>query len=471
MFTRRLLLPLGKGTGTRCIKTTPAPHMLQNARNGSVEKKHSPRLERFPPRTETFVAKSSDEWARTVQKNVLLQGSRVRKSAFFDSSLRYGCEGFTVYSKYLMPVAWAGQTAMGEYDNLCENVNLYDASIQRQVEISGPDAFALSQYLTSRNIAKQKIGQCVYGIVTDDDGIVINDPLILKLAEDRYWFSIADRDMALWAKAYASSKNFDVKVEEPDVSSVSIQGPKSVDLLCELYGEEMRDLKFFKFKTVTWHGITTHVARAGWSPERGYEIYFDGNLPVATANEMWDEIVLKGQKHGLMFGSPNQYRRLEGGMLSSCDYENTKLDALELCLPEKMISVEGDFDFIGKEALQKKKAEGLERRVQGVIFEESLPMEAALYHVWAAEGEASDEKGYVTSVGFSPRLNTSIGIATLPIEMSQDGDKIMVSTPAGDFPATVASMPFEGTITEAHKGPLTPTSNFKQSMATSVSMP
>ena len=147
------------------------------------------------------------------------------------------------------------------------------------------------------------------------------------------------RDLALYAKAYADALNMDVTVDEPDVASVSIQGPKSVDLLCELYGDEMEDLKFFKFKTVEWQGIKTVVARAGWSPERGYEIYFDGNVDVATGNAMWDEIVEKGQKHGIMFGSPNQYRRLEGGMLSSCDYENTKLDALELGLPPKMIAV------------------------------------------------------------------------------------------------------------------------------------
>jgi len=261
------------------------------------------------------------------------------------------------------------------------------------------------------------------------------------------------RDLLLWAKAYANASGLDVKVEEPDVASVSIQGPKSVDLLCELYGEEMRDLGFFKFRTVEWHGVPTVVARAGWSPERGYEIYFDGNLKVDTASAMWDEIVLKGQKYDIMFGSPNQYRRLEGGMLSSCDYENTKLNALELCLPEKMISVDGDFDFVGKEALQRKKAAGLERRVQGVIFDEVLPIEAALYHLWGVKGEKSDSVGYMSSVGYSPRLDRHIGIATLPIEMSEDGDRITVQTPAGVFAATVASMPFEGTLTEAHKGP------------------
>ena len=202
-----------------------------------------------------------------------------------------------------------------------------------------------------------------------------------------------------------------------------------------------------------WHGVPTIVARAGWSPERGYEIYFDGNVTVECASAMWDEIVTKGQKYGIMFGSPNQYRRLEGGMLSSCDYENTKLDALELCLPDKMISVDGDFDFIGKEALQFKKSAGLQRRVQGVIFDEVLPIEAALYHLWGITGDKSDSMGYMSSVGFSPRLDRHIGIATLPIEMSQDGDRVTVQTPAGPYGATVATMPFEGTLTEAHKGP------------------
>jgi len=407
---------------------------------------------KFPPRLESKAI--GDEWNEKIQGNVLLQGTRLKKSPFFESTLRAGCDGYSVYNKTLFAQTWKDQNQRQEYDNLCRNVNLYDASIQRQVEISGPDASHLVQYLCTRNMSKQKIGQCMYTLCTDEEGVVINDPLVLKLAEDRFWLSVADRDLVLWAKAHSYNKDFDVAISDPDVSSIAVQGPKSLPLVCELFGEDMSDIKFFHFKQVTWHGIPTVVARAGWSPERGYEIYMDGHVSTEVADNMWNEVVEKGKQHNIMFSSPNNSRRLEGGMLSTCDYENTELDALELDLPKKFVNLTMEQDFIGKQALQVKSSTGLERKVVGIIFEHGAPIKKALTHAWQVDGVAPgvNAAGYVTSVGYSPILNTFIGVATMPIGLSTEGTKVAVETPEGSHPAVVSAMPFPKTINVDHKG-------------------
>jgi len=417
-----------------------------------------------------------EEWRLKVNYEPLLQGTRVKKSPFFEASMRYGATGFTVYNRYIMPVQWQGQTATDEYWRLVKNVCLWDVSVQRQVELHGPDALALAQYISSRNLTTQKTGTGRYAICTDEDGIVINDPLVLKLSEDRYWFSIADRDLELWAKAIAYTKGFDVKVKELDVPVLALQGPESTKMIEELFGEECSRLKFFEFKEVMWHGMPTLICRAGWSPERGYEIYVRGGLKEHIASRMWTEIVECGKAYGLMFGSPHQARRIEGGMLSSCDYSNTSLNALEMGLPTKFFALETDLEFMGKAALQQKLKTGITRQVVGLEFPQEARFESSMTHSWgvcehtqhqvvldedcgpcvrSSSGDALSLYGAVTSMGYSPRVKCQIGIATVDKSLSQDGTEILVMTPEGPYTATVRAFPFEGTSTPMHKGKTT----------------
>lgn len=209
-------------------------------------------------------------------------------------------------------------------------------------------------------------------------------------------------------------------------------------------------MKFFEFKKLMWHGVPIIVARAGWSPERGYEIYVDSKVGNSTGMVMWDELVKGGRKYGLCFGSPHQGRRLEGGMLSTCDYENTKLNALELGLPPAIVNLKGTHDFVGKQALLELAQRGPpQRKVVGIRFNDDNEVNDPLTTCWGVTGsgediETSDPRGWVTSIGYSPRLCTTIGVATLENELAQDGSTLIVDTPSGPRIGVVSPMPFPG---------------------------
>jgi len=238
-----------------------------------------------------------------------------------------------------------------------------DVSAQRQVELRGPDAAKLAQYISTRDFGKFKVGQAKYVICADNDGTVLNDPLVIKVEEDRFWFSIADRDLELWSKAHAMALGLDVDVRELDVPVLAVQGAQSPAIMKKIFGDQLIDnLKFFRFRETTWHGKRTLILRGGWSPDIGYEIYVipegegrQGFLDQKVADNMFDEICKAGEPHGLGFGGPNQPRRLESGMISSCDYEATGLSALELGLPKMFVNVDMDADFVGKAALKAKR--------------------------------------------------------------------------------------------------------------------
>ena len=369
---------------------------------------------------------------------------RLRKSPYFERTIEHDVCEFTVYNRMLMPLYY-GEGFDVEYKALTEDVAVWDVAAERQVELLGPDAHKLAQKLTCRNISKVRPGKCVYAIMTDDDGIVVNDPVLLKLAEDRYWFSIADSDVLLWAKGIAIGQNLDVKVFEPDVSPLAVQGPKSKSLMSDLYGEELVDrLKYFDFahgeETMLLGKIPTLLARSGWSPELGYEIYLEDS---SYGKELYDLVWEHGYKYDIKPGAPNQQRRIEGGMLSFGADTLQDTNALELGLPKKFVNPYGKHDFIGKQALQQIAEDGgPHRKLYGIVFdshEEDEDVEV-LSQAWCGKhlgvftdkGASQNPYGVFTAfISHSPQFGRALGFAFLPNDTENIGSSVFIETSAG----------------------------------------
>jgi len=373
-------------------------------------------------------------------------GTRLNKSPFFDATIRYGAKAFTVYNHMLMPTFFTNPE--DEYWRLIEHVCIWDVAAERQVQLEGPDAAQLLELLTPRDLTKMEPGQCKYAVITNKTGYVINDPVVLKFSNEKFWLSIADGDLALWCEGIAVGMGLDVKVTEPDVSPLALQGPKSTQLVADLFGDWVHDLKYFHFKDVEIDGIPVTLARSGWSPERGYELYLtDGS----RGDDLWDIVWDAGEKYNIGPGAPNQIRRLEGGMLSfGSDIPPNTLTALDLGLPNFMVRLKKKANFVGKAALQKIAATGgATQRVVGVKLDsghESLPLQI---RPWPVLNSSDDEPiGQVTSIAYSPRIKAHVGLAVVPIAHSEAGTKIKIDV--GDshtvehsfFAATVEQLPF-----------------------------
>jgi glycine cleavage system aminomethyltransferase T len=395
--------------------------------------------------------------------------ARLRKSPYFEKTLQAGVSEFTVYNRMLMPLAFEGGREM-EYNALTQDAAIWDVAAERQVELKGPDSGKLAQLLTCRDVSNLQPGKCVYAIMTDGDGVVINDPVLLKLDDDHYWFSIADSDVLLWAKGVATAQGYDVEVTEPDVSPLAIQGPKSVAILTELYGKDMIEgLKYFGFENgpstdlPSAHPdrppIPTLLARSGWSPERGYEIYLkDG----ARGGELWDMVYKASQKLNIDLkpGAPNQQRRIEAGMLSfgGDTLENT--NALELGLPKRFVDPFGTHDFIGKEALQSIANNGVERTMMGIYFLDNvlpsteywqgqhLPMFGSGGNDDSDDAASNDmdvdQIGIVTAYSDSPKFNCNLGIGYVDTKVAVPGTVIAIKTASGNMVAgRLSTLPFK----------------------------
>lgn len=374
-----------------------------------------------------------------------LAGQRYRKSCYFDATVRCGLQSTVVYNHMLLPFVFS--SPQDEYENLKTNVCLWDVACERQIEVCGPDAFALVDSLTPRGLSTMKVGECRYAIMTDDEGMVLNDPVLLKLAEDRYWFSIADTDMLHWIKGLALGRRLDVRVFEAAVSPLAVQGPKSLLLMQDLFGEWVADLKYYFFKETELDGIPMLLARSGWSPELGYELYLQDE---SRGDELWEKVWAAGQKYSIKPGSPNQIRRMEGGMLAHGSDVTLSHNILELGLPPKFWKPEKAGDFLGKAAIKRMLEEGGPKRcVMGLEFQKfssgsgKMP---PLFQKWSVRADQADDAetiGFVTSLCFSPALDAHIAFATLNIDACVAGKEVWVELPTGEPRcANVRKLPF-----------------------------
>ena len=289
-------------------------------------------------------------------------GTQIRKSPYFDATVRWGAQGFSVYNHMYIPRDF-GDTEQNFW-NLVNDAILCDVAVERQVEITGPDAARFVQMLTPRNLSKMAIGQCKYILITNADGGILNDPILLRLAENHFWISLADSDILLWAQGVAVNSGLDVQIGEPDVSPLQLQGPKSGEIMRALFGDSILALKYYWLREMTLDGIPLVVSRTGWSSELGYEIYLRDS---SYGDMLWERIMATGMEFGLKPGHTSSIRRIEGGMLSYHADADIKTNHYELGL-DRLVDLEMQADFIGKAALTRIKAAGVQRTQVGIII-------------------------------------------------------------------------------------------------------
>lgn len=360
-------------------------------------------------------------------------GPRVRKSPFFEATRRWGYKAYSIYNHTYMPLYY--ESPLADYWRLVQDVTLWDVACERQVEITGPDAARFTQWLTPRNLSTCKVGQCKYVLVTDENGGIINDPVLLKLGEDHFWLSLADSDTLLWAKGAALNSGMNVTIREPDVSPLQVQGPKSAPVMEALFGAWIADLKYYWFRETELDGIPLVVSRTGWSSEKGYEIFLrDGR----RGDDLWEAVMAAGKPHGIAPAAPNSIRRIEGAMLSLGADMGLADNPFELGL-ERLVDLEMEADFIGKAALREIRAAGVKRRFVGLEVD-GEPI-AANEHPWPVL-HGGETAGTLTSLAFSPRLEKTIALAILDVSACEPGTRLQVTAPVGERDARVVPVPF-----------------------------
>lgn len=361
-------------------------------------------------------------------------GPRVRKSPFFDATVRYGASSFTVYNHTYMPTVYSDP--ISEYWSLVNDVTLWDVSCQRQVEIEGPDAFRLIQYLTPRDMSKCKVGQCQYMVITDDDGGIVNDAVMLRVDDSRYWLSPGDGDVLLWVAGVAVTSGFNVRVSEPDVSPLQLQGPKSPHVARDLFGDDILQMKYYWSQEVDLDGIPLLVSRTGWSGELGFELYLrDGRY----GEQLWEKVMQAGKPYNIAPAAPNTIRSVEGGLLSYMS-DITRDDNPYVFGYEWMIDFSQEQNFVGRDALIKIRDEGVDRRLVGVELAGEMP-EGFNSEFWDITSRRV-RVGHVTRIVHSPRLNKNIGYANVPVGLADHGTKLEVTTPTGNKELVVCEWPW-----------------------------
>ncbi|MFQ6047142.1 MAG: glycine cleavage T C-terminal barrel domain-containing protein [Gemmatimonadales bacterium] len=365
---------------------------------------------------------------RTIQR-----GARLRRSPYFEATQRYGCWGYTVYNHMFLPIGYDDLEA--EYWRLLNDVTVWDVSVERQIEIAGPDGFEFTNLLTPRDLTKCKIGQGKYVVITAEDGGIVNDPVLLRLEEDRFWLALADSDVLLWARGVAYRSGMNVEIRELDVAPMQIQGPKSKRVVQALFGDAVLDLEYYYFLETEVDGIPVIVTRTGWSGEVGFEIYL---LDPTRGEELWERVMEAGKPHNIAPTGPSDIRRIEAGILNYGIDMTIENNPFEVGL-DRLVDLDQDADFVGRAALAEIKAAGVRRRLVGVELEgDPLDLNMSRWPV-----RANDEAiGFVTSAVYSPRLERNIGYAMVPVEYAELGTVLSADVPEGGRTATVVEKPF-----------------------------
>ena len=361
-------------------------------------------------------------------------GTQIRKSPYFDATVKWGASGFSVYNHMYIPRDFGDPEQ--NFWNLINDAILCDVAVERQVEITGPDAAQFVQMLTPRDLSQMAVGQCKYILITNAEGGIINDPVLVRLEQNRFWISLADSDVLLWAQGVAVHAGLDVTIFEPDVSPLQLQGPRSLQIMTALFGEEIESLKYYWLRQYTLDGIPVVVSRTGWSSELGYELYLqDGS----RGTELWEKIMAAGQPFGLQPGHTSSIRRIEGAMLSYHADMDIRTNPFELGL-DRLVALDAPHEFIGKSALQKIKQSGVTRKQVGLVID-GEPFTGPNTTFWPVETDGQ-AVGKVTSAVYSPRLQKNIALAMVGTGSADIGTELSVMTATGARRAVVVEKPF-----------------------------
>ena len=362
-------------------------------------------------------------------------GTQIRKSPFFNATVRWGAKGFSVYNHMYIPRDFGDPEQ--NFWNLIEKAILCDVAVERQVEITGPDAYKFVQILTPRDLSKLSVGQCKYILIVNSDGGILNDPVLLRLEENRFWLSLADSDILLWAQGVAVNSNLDVKILEPDVSPLQLQGPNSKKIMIKLFGESIRDLKYYWLKNYSLNGIPLIISRTGWSSELGYELYLqDGS----KGDELYETIMEAGKEFEIKPGHTSSIRRIEGGMLSYHADADINTNPYELGL-DRLVNLDSKINFIGKKALKNIKEVGVARKQVGLVLE-CEPLLGPNTKFWPVLNEENIKIGKITSAIYSPRLKKNIALAMIDIHYTTIGHKLKVKIENEIINSTIVDKPF-----------------------------
>jgi glycine cleavage system aminomethyltransferase T len=391
-------------------------------------------------------------------KTELLISTRVRKSPFWHLSHEAGCWRATVYNRIYHPRGYVKPEdggAMVEYEALVNRVTMWNVAVERQIRVKGPDAEAFTDYVITRDATKIEPMHGKYAILCNEKGGVLNDPVLLRLSEDEFWFSISDSDLLLWLQGVNVGKKYDVEIDEIDVCPVQIQGPLSEDLMAKLAGEELREIPYYGLMECKVGGADCVISQTGFTGEKGYEIYVrDAH---ANAEKMWNAVLEAGEEFGLMVIAPAHHRRIAAGILSwgqDLDHETSPFQVnLSYQVPRNKKS-----DYIGKEELERQRA---------IIDEGNAPFKMKMVGItlggkeitnyapdfWLVTDSEDKEVGYVTSPWWSPELNTNIALAWVPWEASEVGTKYKVKlpdeyseTPGVSVDAEIVDVPFRESV-------------------------
>ena len=342
---------------------------------------------------------------------------RIRKPPFEDRVHENGAKGFTVYNQ--LPLAALYHSLEEDYWHLREHVQLWDVHCEQQVEIRGPDALRLVELCTPREIAGCAVGQCIYAPLCDEHGGIVNDPLLLRLAEDRFWISIADSGVMLWMKGLAVGLGLDVEVFEPFVGPCALQGPKADVVLQQLVDIDVLSIKFFRFVELELAGTPVVIGRSGWSGQGGFEIYLQDP---ARGLDLWELLVEAGRPHEIRAGCPNLIERIESGLLSYGNDMTLENNIFE-CGLDRFVKLGKRAEYLSRTALDDVAAKGADIALVRVEFDGGKA--PGLRSTWPVRN-ADQPVGFITSATWSPRFETNIGLASVSIEHAAIGQTLNI---------------------------------------------
>ena len=369
-----------------------------------------------------------------VQEDTFGFGTQIRKSPYFDATVRWGACAFSVYNHMYIPRDYGDPER--NFWNLVNSAILCDVAVERQVDITGPDAAEFVQLLTPRNLSSLAVGQCKYVLITNTDGGILNDPILLRLGKNHFWLSLADSDILLWAQGLAVNLGLNVKIHEPDVSPLQLQGPLSSEIMKALFGDRIIELRYYYLFELELDGIPLVVSRTGWSSELGYELYLrDGS----RGDELWEKIMAVGVPLGLKAGHTSAIRRIEGGMLSYNADIDIHTNPFELGL-DKLVDLDMTADFIGKKALHRIRDKGVSRMLVGLRID-CPRLSGPNTRFWQIR-RGCEIVGKVTSAIYSPRLKQNIALAMVATECTEKGTQVEVLRASGPVRARIVEKPF-----------------------------
>jgi glycine cleavage system aminomethyltransferase T len=369
------------------------------------------------------------------QQTTLYFGPWYRKSPFFEATQRYGCKAYDIYNHMYLPAYY--DDPIVEYWHLLDHVTVWDVAVERVVEIAGPDAFDFTNMLTPRDLTRCAVGQGKYALITAEDGGIINDPVLLRREENRFWLCLADSDAGLWARGVALNSGMDIQVNLPHAYPLQIQGPKSKHVVRELFGDAVLGVKYYWTMDAELDGIPVVISRTGWTGEIGYEIFL---LDPARGDDLWKRIMEAGRPHDIRPIAPCEARRIEAGIFNYNSDMTIENNPLEITGLERLVE-DQEADYIGKHALERIMREGVTRKLVGIeVPGEPLSFEIAEFRPALHEGR---RVGHVTDLVWSPRLERNIGYVWVPIELARPGTPLAIADRRGQTVAgRTATIPF-----------------------------